>query len=117
MAVFLYNSYWRTWTRVLLESMNREGICVEINLTHINGHWDRVPLEIIRRHTTNRGVNDRLTNVLPLDIQAAIKHNVGEELYKRLLTYDYLPEIDWQKYDKICNGGAEFAKVRRTFKE
>lgn len=117
MAMFVYSSYWRTWSRLLLENMDRSGTCVELNLTGTNGKWDRVPLEIIRKHCTARDNKDLITRTLPDAVEAMIRNALGDELFERMVTYDYLPEIDWQKYNQHCNGGAEFDKIKRVFKE
>lgn len=117
MAVFVYSSYWRTWSRLLLENMDRSGTCVELNMTGHNGTWDRVPQEIIRRHCTARDNKDLITRTLPAAVEAAFKNTLGTQLFEHMTTYDYLPEIDWQKYHQHCNGGAEFNRIKRKFEE
>lgn len=117
MAVFVYSSYWRTWSRLLLENMDRSGICVELNMTGHNGTWDRVPLEVIRKHCTARDNKDLITRSLPREIETAFCNHLGSALFHRMTTYDYLPEIDWQKYNQHCNGGAEFNKIKREFED
>lgn len=115
MAVFVYSSYWRTWSRVLLEGKDQTGISVEVDLTEPNGTWSRVKTQNIRSHLTPRGNSDILTDVLPEEIRIRLLMNLGEAFVTRLLTYDYLPYIDWNKYKEHCNGGAAFDLIRRTF--
>ncbi len=113
MARFVYSSYWRTWSRVLLNDYDLVGSCVEIDLTPVNGtDWARVATENIRRHTTDRGVGDKLVWELPKEVEQTCRRHLGDQLFDRMLTYDYLPEIDWKLYSVPSNGGAPFEKIR-----
>ena len=38
--------------------------------------------------------------------------HLGEALAHRLLTEDFLPQIDWGKYAKVRNGGANLDAIR-----
>ena len=107
----LYNHHWRSWNRVLEA---KDGVFVEINLTHVNGNWESVKNEVIRQHRTMRSFKDILQEFLPHTMRKILEDKVGVELANRLLTYDYLPEIDWAKYREIANGGASFNQIRKT---
>lgn len=106
----IYSHHWRTWSRVL-EAKN--GEFVELNLTHVNGGWDSVLNEVIRHHRTLRGKKDIEQEFLPMFMRQVLVDKVGEDFANRLLTYDYLPEIDWDKYREISNGGAPFNQIRK----
>lgn len=109
MAV-IYNSHWRTWSRILSA---KDGEFVELNLTHINGHWDKVKAETIRRHSTPRSPNDVVQEQLPVIARQALVTMVGAEFANKLLTYDYLSEVDWSKYRNVCSSGASFNDIQR----
>lgn len=108
--LFHYSSYWRSWSRVLLE--NFDGQFVELSLTHVNGDWEGVKSENIRVHRTPRSAQDKLQTTLPLDMRKAMIANLGSELTSKLLTFDYLPNVDWKAYRSVSNGGAPFNSVR-----
>jgi len=109
---FHYSSYWGSWSRVL----SHEGNCyVEVNLTTIpncsSSSWeDDVAEVVIRRHYTARRHGDIDTDELPRDIHEAMIEHLGKEMTISLLGSDFLPEIDWEKYHKHCNGGCPLDK-------
>ena len=106
--MFLYNDYWRTWNRVLLNDFGNgstTGQFVELNLTHVNGDWSRVKDETIRVHCTRRSTKDRLTALLPADILHVMRQQIGGQLTERLMVYDYIAEIDWLKYERLSRNG------------
>ena len=106
--MFLYNDYWRTWNRVLLNDFGNgstTGQFVELNLTHVNGDWSRVKDETIRVHCTRRSTKDRLTALLPADILHVMRQQIGGLLTERLMVYDYIAEIDWLKYERLSRNG------------
>lgn len=108
---FVYSSYWHTWSRVL--QTFKVG-AIEINLTeNMPSEWKRVKRENIRKHSTARDRSDKFANELPADVIAEMKQQLGDELTERLLTFDYLPNIDWDKYNKQCNGGAAFDLIKK----
>jgi len=108
--MFKFSSYWCTWSRVLRRTKNE---WVVLNLTGINGTWNSVLNEIVRVHSTALAAGDKLQDTLPIEIKESIEKNVGKELTTKLLTYDYLSEIDFDKYYDVCNGGAAFSDIKR----
>ena len=114
MARFVYSSYWRTWSRLLLNDFDTNK-CVELNLTPVGASgWPRVATENIRRHMTKRLANDKIVWVLPKEVEQACREHLGDKLFDKMLTYDYLSEIDWKAYDEASNGGAPFASIQTT---
>ncbi len=116
---FIYCSYWGTWSRVLSHSYRAFGYgpYVEVDLTPIlNSYqtWDHVKRINIRAHGTTMGKNDKITSELPSEVKQKMIENLGAELTERLLTEDFLPQIDWALYAKKCNGGAAFADIKQT---
>ncbi len=110
--MFLYNSYWRNWSRVL-STNHPNGPFVEVNLTPINSWANDVSMIRIRLHGTARDPNDKLVENLPHEIELKMVMNLGVELTARLLTEDFLPQIDWELYKKKCNGGANLEDIKR----
>ena len=104
-----YSNYWRTWSRVL-EAKNGEFI--ELNLTHVNGDWTAVKNETIRKHSTQRNAKDIEQEHLPYAAKQALVAVVGESLATRLLTHNYMSEIDWERHPYIVNGGVSFNELR-----
>ena len=112
-------SYWGVWSRVLGWEGGRY---VEVNLTPIpacySSSWktDVIPI-VIRRHGTardwNGGRGDISTNQLPLHILEAMHTALGAELTDRLLTEDFLSQIDWSRYEKSNNAGAPLDMIRK----
>lgn len=110
--MFIYNTYWRTWNRVLLD--NYFGQCIEISLTHINGDWNGVKEERIRVHRTARKPGESLVYHLPPQVKKDMTSNLGEVLTEKLTKFDYLPNINWYRYAELNNGGAPFAQIVRV---
>jgi hypothetical protein len=111
--MYHYSSYWRSWSRVLLN--NFDGQYVELNLTtgnNIASEWTRVKAETIRKHCTPRDRNDKVVAVLPDDVRKEIIQAVGPVIAERLFTFDYLPLIDWKAWQRLDNGGAAFVGCR-----
>lgn len=118
-AKFHYCAYWGTYSRILSndhrlpEFPNHLGSIVEVNLTPVNPYyqegWDRNKDIIIRRHGTSPGKNDQFYAVLPPEIWKLLDTKYGKELRHRLVTEDFVSQIDWNKYHKACNGGAKLA--------
>lgn len=111
-----YSSYWKTWSRVLSEE---NGHYVEVNLTPIPcctaSTWERdVWPPKIREHCTPRAQTDIDTDELPEDVMTDIFIHVGGPQLDMLLNYNFLPEIDWNVYRKICNGGARWEDIRKV---
>jgi hypothetical protein len=112
---FTYSSYWQNWSRILARN-NPNGKYVELNLTPIGGHdfnTEVAPM-IIRAHETQRRSNDSETHRLPEKVVGEMMRNLGLETTYQLLSYDFLSEIDWNKYHEKCNGGASFNDIRKT---
>ena len=113
--MYHYSGYWMTWSRVLLDNFN--GQFIELNLTDINGDWSRVRNETIRVHSSPRkpgGMRgDKTVTELPKEVRDAMLKNLGTYLTNQLLTFDYLPHVDWTAYKRLCKGGTAFAGVRR----
>lgn len=118
MFKFHYSSYWARWSRVLADN-HPKGPFVEVNLT-VPGLFSAAPEEwkrngqiIIRKHGTARDLNDKQTNELPEIALLQMELKLGKVLTHRLLTDDFLPEIDWALYNKFNNGGAAFERIRK----
>jgi hypothetical protein len=92
-------SYWGTWSRRLSEN-HPIGPFVEVNLTPIpnsySSTWqsDVAPIRI-RAHGTASAKRDINTDTLPDDVRAAMIKNLGLQLTERLLTEDFLSQIDF----------------------
>lgn len=122
-AKFHYSAYWGTYSRVLSndhklpEFPNHMGSIVEVNLTPVNPYhqegWDRNKNIIIRRHGTSPDKKDQFYAVLPPEIWKLLDTKFGKELRHRLVTEDFLSQIDWDKHRKVCNGGAALADCRK----
>lgn len=112
--MFHYSSYWHMWSRVLTSThKGRGGNFVEVNLTPIRNWQEEVAGIRIRVHCTSRGRDDKTVATLPPEVRAKMVKNLGEELTQRLLTEDFLSQIDWERYQKACNGGANLADIKK----
>lgn len=108
--MFFYSSYWHTWSRVLAPEGKLDVGIVEVDLT--GGNWERVRQINIRAHRTARKHGDLLVRELPADaLELMKKHMPGQAILDVLLHENLLPQIDWYKYRKVCNGGATFANI------
>jgi hypothetical protein len=116
MTLFHYSGYWRTWSRLLLSQFDNQY--VELNLTPVNPTYDRsweeqVRTETIRRHRTPHDVHrDKITDKLPEEVLAEMHKRLGKDFVQKLLTYDYISNIDWQVYTRVANGGAPYSAVK-----
>jgi hypothetical protein len=118
-----YCSYWRTWSRILREPAFVGGVLprgvgpfVEVNLTpihsfeHDHGGWEfEVKCIRVRSHGTARSHGDKDVDCLPEEVQIKMRESMPFALYAFLTEADILPMIDWEKYNKVCNGGAALA--------
>lgn len=117
--MYVYSGYWRTWSRILGRRPNRIRVVVELNLTPINAHngqhlWDKnVAPIVLRAHSTPKQPDDKIVDELPVDVLIDMRAHLPESLVQRLLTEDFLSQVDWDKYDKVCNGGAKLADIVR----
>jgi len=98
---YSYSKYWKTWSRVLKFDGSWS---IEVNLTPINSSWqyadwdEEVKPIIIRRHLPPQ--HFKVVEELPTEIKEMMVEKLGEELVQRLLTEDFLSQIDyWDKYD------------------
>lgn len=112
---YVYSNYWRTWSRVLQAPSRQNGNCwVELDITPVNpgraSAWERIRQETIRRHVTSRSEKDILLidKPLPRTVVDELFCRLGEDRLHRLLTFDYLPRINWNNYRQHDNGGAPF---------
>lgn len=111
--MFIYGSYWGMYSRVL--SMNHPEGVIEVDLTAVNPlsdlGWPKVARINIRAHRTSRSPRDMLSYALPDYTVERMHERFGVDLTERLLHEDFLPQIDWAKYRKVCNGGAALADI------
>lgn len=126
--IFHYCSYWGTWSRILLnERIETQGfygvaystLIVEINLTPIpacySSTWEKdvVPI-VIREHGTFPDARDKFEKELPSEVIAQMHTFIGQELTQRLLTEDFLAQLDMEKLRKsMRGGGVPLAEVRK----
>lgn len=112
--VFVFNSYWRTWSRVLNQRCTRSELnTVEVNLTPVNplvvNNWiDQIEPIIIRSHVTDTSPDGVFVGTLPYEVIIRMEQVLDPALIDRLLHEDFLPQIDWTKYRQHNNGGAKF---------
>ena len=119
---FFYSSYWRTWSRILapMNTVMHRGTRlgqIEVDLTAVNGTslhgWPRVARVNIRVHRTSMHNGDIVTDVLPEHRIDLMQQMLGDYpvLIERLLHDDLIPLIEWDKYNKVSNGGAALADI------
>lgn len=117
---FHYSSYWMDWSRVLADPTDA-GLgndYIEVNLTPIphsyGSTWDTHVRQVrIRRHWTARATGDIECDELPAQIRQKMVEALGEEKTNRLLTEDFLPQIDWEAF-KQRNGGANLGDILKA---
>ena len=110
-----YCAYWNKWSRVLRwgDSVNSQ---VEIDLEPINDTeegWRKVGEVHVRAHITAPGDRDLAANKLPDELLIRMAKNLGLQTRDKLLRGKFLSKIDWEKYRKVCNGGAPLSKISR----
>lgn len=112
--VFIFSYYWNSWSRILMErDAHGNNHYIEVNLTAINDcDWERVRSINIRRHGTTRDRNDKFVGTLPAKAVEYMRKHMDEETVERLLHEDFLWQIDWNLYEKHCNGGAPFEQIK-----
>ncbi len=114
---FIYCKYWQNWSRVLRLKGRYFGQ-VEVTLTPINSHSDYAWKEKsflninIRQHLTDTK-DDIIVDDLPDSVYDDMVSRIGKELTDRLIHEDFLPNIDFEKYRSLCNGGAPFNLIRK----
>ena len=111
------------------------GSYIEVNLTPVNGWptdnevWKRkiygeqgfaehvehqlaqVKFCRIRCHLTARDKKDETVTELPSNVLDGMNNNLQKSLVVFLLTSYILQLIDWDKYRKVCNGGADLKDI------
>jgi hypothetical protein len=112
--LFVKCGYWHTWSRIL-STRHPQGPYVEVNLTSVSGNksWETDVKPIwIRMHCTSRK-DDLIVSELPSEVRERMVAMLGEELTQRLLTEDFLPQIDPELYKEKTNGGAKLEDIRK----
>jgi hypothetical protein len=118
-----YCSYWRCWSRMLsepgdgIELPRGAGPFVEVNLTPIpNTYSNRSTYEhevnriVIRSQRDQPQSRRQGRGLSPRGlVQIAMRGTCRSRLYSFIMEEDILPMIDWEKYNKVCNGGAALA--------
>lgn len=96
------------------------GPTVELNLTPIRSRWfdhkewlTDVAGMHIRAHCTSSDQSDIITYELPSVVRAAMQAHLDPLQIDKLLTTDFLPLIDWEKYEQVNNGGADLSDCFR----
>jgi len=107
--------YWHTWSRVL-RPLDGEHDQVEVNLTPINpfweGSWEQSKEIHIRVHCTQPGSCGIDTDRLPFAIRRLLIEKLGIRTVRRLLTEDFLSQIDFARYERFSNGGAPLRLIK-----
>jgi hypothetical protein len=111
--MFHYSSYWGTWSRVLRTSSGGGDDTVEVDLTAVNLQWPRVLACNVRSHRTMCARNDILCRSLPAHVVDLMHKRMSMETFDQLVHADLLSLIDWDKYNKVCNGGAALIKIMK----
>lgn len=107
---FHYSSYWRSWSRVL-STDHPHGPFVEVDLTPTGGNtgnWDKVRSVNIRSHGTARDTGDIEQDTLLDEVWDQMVEALGEDVTYRLVSEDFLSQVDWKLYEQHCNGGCAF---------
>lgn len=112
---FVFNAHWRSWNRIISYDPSTKEF-IELGLTHVNGNWDHVVAETIRRHRVPLKKGDFMAEVLPAAVRSAADYRLGAHVVNRLISYDYLSNIDFGKFDQLekGHGGVPFARVRKS---
>lgn len=119
--IFVYSSYWQTWSRILQEgTVHNNFECIEVNVTPVNPSrpesWERQILSVkVRKHCTARSSRDKFVGTLPESVVADLNKYIPREIQEFLLHDDLLPQIDWDKYREHSRlgGGADFDLIRK----
>lgn len=120
-TTYVWDAYWGTWSRLLGLKRTAEGHdigFVELNLTPIRNcpgsMWrsDVAPFRI-REHGTMPSSGDMTTRELPDSVLHEMVRNMGGAHTLLLLEIQPIHLIDWKKYDRVCNGGANLLDILR----
>ena len=105
--IFVYSSYWRTWSRVLLRMGGKFNYQLEVDVTPINDHYvsSWVPTESIRirKHCTVHGPKDIYTHDLPDGVVKQMEEYLSQDVINIILHSDIYNLVDWELYDSIRN--------------
>lgn len=94
---FYYNSYWRTWSRVLLRMGGQFHTQVEIDLTPINNEnseWEHIKKFNVREHRTPTARGDIWTHYLPDEVLTRLHKRLSLKQIHILLHADVFKLID-----------------------
>ncbi|UIS25132.1 hypothetical protein PQC65_gp194 [Aeromonas phage pAEv1810] len=107
--IFVYSSYWRTWSRVLLRMGGKFNYQLEVDVTPINEQykesWEQTKNIRIRRHCTVHGPRDIYTHDLPDEVVESMKEHISQETIDVILHSDLYNMIDWERFDDVHNAG------------
>ncbi|WZX10293.1 hypothetical protein ACP1_0004 [Aeromonas phage ACP1] len=108
--IFVYSSYWRTWSRVLLRMGGNFRYQLEVDVTPVNPQykesWEQSKNIRIRRHCTVHGPRDVYTHDLPDEVVESMKEHISEEAIDVILHSDLYNLIDWERFDDVNNSSS-----------
>lgn len=110
---FVYSSYWRTWSRLVVTVGMHH---VEVNMTPINGwgsNTERCKSVNVRCHNTAREWNDVVADTLPDNVLAECNEHLGPEVTAFIASANFIELVDWTRYNQLCNGGASFYRIAK----
>jgi len=118
--LFVYCSYWRTWSRLIAFNPYLHYTALELNLTPIGGldprnrEWDeRIRPVVFRIHCTARGQRDRVTLSPPEEVLRSMIRVLGADKVEYLLATDFYPQIDLKLCKERSNGGCPFELCKK----
>lgn len=94
---FYYNSYWRTWSRVLSRMGGEFQTQIEIDLAPINDEnceWEYIKKFNVREHRTATATGDIWTHYLPDQVLARLHKRLSHKQISILLHADVLRLLD-----------------------
>ena len=119
--IFVYSSYWRTWSRVLLRMGGNFRYQLEVDVTPVNplfnDSWRETKNIRIRKHCTVHGPKDIYTHDLPDTVVEEMKKHVSQETVDVILHSDIYNLIDWERFDECHNtsgGGVQLFDCIKT---
>lgn len=119
--IFVYSSYWRTWSRVLLRMGGKFNYQLEVDVTPVNGQykeaWEQTKNIRIRRHCTVHGARDVYTHNLPDEVVESMKKHISQEAIDVILHSDLYNLIDWERFGDVHNasgGGVHLLDCIKT---
>ena len=119
--IFVYSSYWRTWSRVLLRMGGSFNYQLEVDVTPINEQykesWEQTKNVRIRRHCTVHGPRDVYTHHLPDVVIDNMKEHISQNTIDVILHSDLYNLVDWERFDDVHNasgGGVHLLDCIKT---